>query len=382
VPEPPPVVAASAGVPTKRYHLIVDLPSFDLENRVMRRLPPVLPLLAAWGCALVRAQTPDSTLTFTTVDTRIETLWCTDRGCGPSRPETDPPPPPPVTRGVPFGPVSLWNDSHPKPAPVAFTASQNYTSPRDVIPLIASVRAANQSVILALTGGPLEQYTTDGTFDLAKWERRMDQYNTTPIRDAIAAGVADGTVLANSLIDEPENKKWGGVVTKPLVDSMAAYAKRYFPTLPMGPSHGPNGYYQWRPTERYRVVDYVRNQYNWWITKGDVAAWRDQVLAQAKLDGVGVAFSMNILDGGQPAPRDGTWTCPSGTSEGRGTRGPACRMTAAQIRDWGKALGPSGCALLMWRYDSEAMERPENVDAMRDVLAALAEVPRRACGRA
>src|SRR6478736_6756172 len=51
-------------------------------------------------------------------------------------------------------------------------------------------------------------------------------------------------------------------------------------------------------------------------------------------------------------------------------------------RDWGTALGPSGCALLMWRYDSEAMEWPENGDAMRDVLAALAEVPRRACGRA
>ena len=131
MPEPPPVVAALGGVPTKRHHLIVDLPSFDLENRIMRRLPPVLPLLAAWGCALVRAQTPDSTLTFTTHDD------------------------------------STW---------IHFTQGA---------------------------------YTTDGTFDLAKWERRMDQYNTTPIRDAIEAGVADGTVLANSLIDEPENKKWG-----------------------------------------------------------------------------------------------------------------------------------------------------------------------------
>ena len=110
-------------------------------------------------------------------------------------------------------------------------------------------------------------------------EGRIDQYNTGPIRAAIAAGVADGTVLGNSLMDEPEHRKWGGVMTKPLLDSMAAYARRYFPTLPMGPSHGPNGYYQWRPNERYRVVDYVLNQYNYWVTTatsppGATRCWR------------------------------------------------------------------------------------------------------------
>jgi hypothetical protein len=193
--------------------------------------------------------------------------------------------------------------------------------------------------------------------------------------------VADGTVIASSLMDEPENKKWGGVMTKPLIDSMAAYTKRYFPTLPVGPSHGPNGYYQWRPDEHYQVVDYVRNQYNWWVTKGDVEGWRDNVLKQAQHDGVAVAFSLNILDGGQTAPRDGGWSCPGGTSAGHGTRKPACRMTASQIRDWGKALGPHGCALLMWRYDADAMEREDNQEAMRDVAAALAKAPNPGCAR-
>jgi hypothetical protein len=247
--------------------------------------------------------------------------------------------------------------------------------------MIDNARAAKQSLILALTGGGAAEYSSDGAFDIAKWERRIDQYNTPAIRDAIAEGVADGTVLANALIDEPEHKKWGGNITKPLIDTMAAYAKRYFPTLPMGPSHGPNGYYQWRPNERYRVVDYVRNQYNWWVEKGNAAAWRDKVLAQAKLDGVAVAFSLNILDGGQTAPRDGSWACPAGTSAGRGTYEPACRMTASQIRDWGKLLGPAGCALLMWRYEPAAMERPDNQQAMRDVAAALAKAPRRSCAR-
>jgi hypothetical protein len=283
--------------------------------------------------------------------------------------------------GVPFGPFALWNDAQLKPTAVAFTASQNYSSPDKVVRLIANARDARQKVILVLTGGAPKQYSTNGAFDLAKWEARIDQYNTTPIRDAIAAGVADGTVLGNSLMDEPEHKNWGGVMTKPLLDTMAAYAKGYFPTLPMGPSHGPNGYYQWQPTERYRVVDYVLNQYNYWVTKGDVTSWRDKVLAQAKLDGVAVAFSMNIIDGGENAARDGAWNCSTGTSAGHGTHEPACRMTATQIRDWGKALGPAGCAMLMWRYDSLAMGRPDNQQAMRDVAAALAKVPQRGCTR-
>jgi hypothetical protein len=360
----------------------------------MRRLPAVLPLLAAWGgAAPLGAQTLDSIRTFSSthldstrfyytqvvfqprVDTLVDTLWCTDRGCGAD------PPAPEVRLGVPFGPVALWRGTRMNATAVAFTASQNYTSPEIVVSMIANARAAKHSLILALTGGATEQYSTDGKFDLGKWKRRMDQYNTAAIREAIAGGVADGTVLANSLMDEPEHKKWGGVMTKPLLDSMAAYAKRYFPTLPMGPSHGPNGYYQWRPTERYRVVDYVRNQYNWWVTKGDVAAWRDKVLAQAKLDGVGVAFSLNILDGGQPAPRDGAWSCPAGTSAGRGTQEPACRMTATQIQTWGTVVGAAGCALTMWRYDSVAMASADNQRAMGDVAGVLATTPARRCVR-
>lgn len=358
----------------------------------MRPVSAVLVLLAAHGGpALLPGQTPDSTRTFSSthidstriyytqvvyhpprVDTLIDTLWCTATGC------RDAPPP---VQGVPFGPIALWKGGEPQATPIAFTASQNYVSPDLVVPMITRARAAGQSLILALTGGATSQYTTNGAFDLAKWQRRVDQYNTGPIREAIAAGVADGTVIGNSLMDEPEHKHWGGVMTKPLLDTMAAYAKVYFPTLPMGPSSGPNGYYQWRPTERYRVVDYVRNQYNYWVTKGDVVGWRDKVLAQAKLDGVAVAFSINILDGGQTAPRDGLWACPAGTSAGRGTNEPACRMTATQIRDWGKALGPSACALMMWRYDSAAMTLPDNVQAMRELAVKLATVPRRSCTR-
>jgi hypothetical protein len=351
----------------------------------MRRLPAVLPLLAAWsGAAPLGGQTPDSIRTFSSthldstryyytqvvLQPRVDTLWCTDTGCGPQ-----------PRLGVPFGPVSLWQGTTPRETAVPFTGSQNYTSPKNAVTLIANARAAKQSLILALTGGGKAQYSSDGAFDLAKWERRIDEYNTPAIRDAIAEGVADGTVIANSLIDEPEHKNWGPGMSKALVDSMAAYAKRYFPTLPMGPSHGPEGYYGWRPNERYRVVDYVRNQYNWRMENGNIGAWRDKVLKQARLDGVAVAWSLNILDGGEQAPKDGSWSCPAGTSAGRGTYEPNCRMTASQIRDWGKLLGPSGCALMMWKYDETAMDRPDNQQAMADVAATLAKTPRRPCTR-
>lgn len=285
--------------------------------------------------------------------------------------------PPGPPHGVPFGPFGLWKHGQILSTPVDFTLSQNFTSPQNVISLIAGARAAGQKLILAMTGGAAPQYSSVGAFDLGKWQRRIEQYNTGPIRDAIAAGVADGTVLGNSLLDEPENKKWGGVMTKALVDSMAAYAKAYFPTLPMGVSHGPNGYYQWQPDQRYRVVDFVINQYAWWVTKGDVDAWKKDVLAQARRDGVGVAFSLNIINGGESGPRGTGWTC----AEGRGGHDPACRMTAAQIRDWGKALGPAGCAMLMWQYDGEAMGQEKNVEAMRDVASALAKAPARGCVR-
>lgn len=289
---------------------------------------------------------------------------------------------PAITRGVPFGPFDLWNNGTLAWGPGPFTASQNYTSPANLIPTILAARARGQHLVLALTGGAPSQYSTNGKFDLAKWKARIDQYNTAPLKAAVAAAVSDGTVLGNSLMDEPEHRNWGGVMTKPTLDSMAAYAKQVFPTLPMGPSHGPNGYYLWRPTERYRVVDYVLNQYNFWVTNGNIAAWRDKVLAQARLDGnIAVAFSINLIDGGQNAPRDGRWVCPAGTSDGRGNYDPACRMTAAQIRDWGLALGPAGCFMAMWELNDVTFAKAANLAAMAEVADSLARVPRRRCAR-
>lgn len=281
--------------------------------------------------------------------------------------------------GIPYGPFGLWNSyTGSSWAPVPFTASQNYTDPAGIVARIATARQLKQKLVLAMTGGAHSSYITDGRFDYAKWTARMDQYRTLEIKNAVAAGVADGTIVGNSVMDEPEFRSWGGVMTKPMIDEMARYVKAIFPTLAVGVNHGPDGYYLWRPAERYRVVDYVVNQYSWWITSGDIVAWRDKVLAQARLDGVTPAFSLNIINGGVQ-DRDGTWDC-IGTG-GLGLRSPNCRMNANQLRNWGITLGTSGCMLLMWTYDAAYMANTQNAQAFSDVAARLASTAGRSCKR-
>jgi len=262
---------------------------------------------------------------------------------------------------------------------VPFTGSIGNTDPTGLVTQLSSARQMGLHLVLFMTGGDHLNYITNGTFDLAKWKARMDQFNTATIKSAVAAGVKDGTIVGNSLMDEPEHKSWGGVMTKPLLDQMAAYAKAIFPTLPMGVNNGPTGYYQWRPTERYHVVDFVVNQYNWWVTTGDVTAWRDKVLAQAKLDGITPAFSLNILGGGVQ-DKDGVYDC-SGAGQGGTFAAPNCRMTAQQVRDWGRTLGVAGCVMLMWKYDGTFMTKSDNVQAFKDVAAQLAGTPSRSCSR-
>jgi hypothetical protein len=236
-------------------------------------------------------------------------------------------------------------------------------------------------LILVMAGGLSTEYTTNGQFDMTKWTNRMDTYNTDGIRNAVAAAVADGTVIANQLIDEPETRRWGGNITKATLDSMATYGHNMFPTLPMGLNHGPPGY-NWRSTERYNVVDYVLYQYNYYITSGDIGAWRSAVLDQAKLDGVTPMFSINVLDGGvQDRGKGKDYKCTGAGQAGKGTYAPNCRMTPTQVRDFGRAVATDGCFLMLWEYDATYMSEADNQDAFREIASLVASQPRRSCAR-
>lgn len=297
-------------------------------------------------------------------------------------PPTDAPTPDPAVgySGIPYGPVHLWaNPTQLKWGPGPFTLSLDnafFPNSKSLVQRIEAARRKRIRLVLAMTGGP-NSYSTDGKFDLVKWKARMNRLNTPAIRKAVADGVADGTIVANRLVDEPEHPKHGGALTKAMIDEMATYAKKIFPTLPMGIVHGAPGF-KWRSGERYKVLDWASVQYVWDYNRGNVEAWRDQVLSFARNNGVTPMFSVNLLNGGVRDTR-GAWDCPN--MGGKGTRTSYCRMTPDQVRTYGRTIGPSGCALLMWRYDDAFMSKAANQSAFKDVASLLKSKPRRSCQR-
>jgi len=287
-----------------------------------------------------------------------------------------------VISSVPYGPYHLMN-SYTTYAwgPAPFTASLNgNTGAGGVIKQIDAARAKKQKLMLSLTDGFRSHYQTNGQFDIAKWKGRMAPYNTTAIKAAIARGIADGTIIGNQVINEPNLTAWG-TITKATVDQLCRHVKSMFPTLPSGPVV----VHWWRPTESYRACDFIIDQYGWtqqsmgpgtYGGKGDVVSWRTAALAQAKKEGIAIAFSMNILGGGQKVPG-----CPLSTTGGPYGDGVHCRLTASQVRQFGVALGPYGCAMFMWKYEAAFWSKSANIQAFKDVAAKLATSPGRSCRR-
>jgi hypothetical protein len=282
--------------------------------------------------------------------------------------------------GIPFGPVALWNMNKLKWGPQPFTASQNYINADTLILQINAARSKGQRLMVAMTGGPSTRYTTNGQFSMTKWKAVMSTYNKSTLKTAVAAAVADGTIIGNQMIDEPETKRWGTNLTKATIDQMALYVKSIFPTLAVGVNHGPPGY-KWRTTEHYTKVDYALYQYNYYLTNGDVVSWRNTVLAQAKADGVRPALSLNILNGGKQDRTDAVYDCVGTGMGGLGKRYPNCKMTADQVRTFGKALAPYGCFMMMWEFDSTYMANTANQSAFKDIATLAASKPKPTCKR-
>ena len=276
--------------------------------------------------------------------------------------------------GVPYGPYGLWSSSTSlRSYRAPFTTSLNYTDPSGIIKQIAIARNNNQRLILAMTGGGHEAYKTNGRFDMYKWKRRMNLFNRTDIKAAVAKGVRDGYILMNNIMDEPNVKSWGGVMTKPKLDEMARYVKNIFPTLPVAVAV----VHTWRSSERYRVVDVIIPQYSWYM--GSVSTWKSNAIKAARANGTSVAFSLNLLNGG--IQNWSTGKCPSTTTGGYGTRYPTCRMTATQVREWSKLLGSGTCAMIMWRYDDLFMSKDANRKAFSAASSYLRSTSKRSCRR-
>jgi hypothetical protein len=276
--------------------------------------------------------------------------------------------------GMPFGPEGLWASyTTLKSSAVRFSASTNHTDALGIVRQINAARAMGQRLVLNMTGGGHARYKTNGRFSLAKWKAVMNTFNKRDIKAAVARGVADGTVILNSVMDEPNVPDWGGVMTKPLLDQMARYVKAMFPTLPVGVALR----IDWRQQEKFRVMDAYITQYSAW--KGAPSDFRNKVLTNARSQGMQVVFALNVLDGGIVNWK--TKACPTPLTGGRGTYSPACRMSASQVRDWGRVLGPAGCGLIVWKFDRTFMSKAANIQAFRDVASTLGRTPGRSCRR-
>lgn len=283
--------------------------------------------------------------------------------------------------GIPFGPAQLPLSAS---AAAPFSLTITGTTASTIVGDLREARESKVRLVLNMTGGAHTLYMTDGAFDRSKWLARMDTYNTAEIRKAVSDAVADGTIVGESVMDEPhvsgggDGNSWGpaGTMTKARVDSLCGYVKAMFPTLPVGVVHNHRSF---EPTKSYRVCEFLVDAYS--SRFGSVTEFRDAGLALGQRDGHAILFSMNVLNGGIQAARDGLWNCPLTTTGGRGTYDPNCRMTPQQIRDYGLVLGPAGCGMLMWRYNSSFMSDPANQQAFKDVASRLATLPAKACRR-
>ncbi len=224
-----------------------------------------------------------------------------------------------------------------------------------------------------MTGGSHDLYLTNGVFDMAKWRARMDTYNTSTLKAAVAQAVIDGTLLGNSVMDEPANVSWGsaGTLTKARIDSMCGYVKTIFPTLPVGVVHTPLIF---EPSKSYRVCDFTVVQYRWAHSDGDVRVVRDTALWMARRDHMGVAFSLNVLHGGVPST-----TCTK--YAGDNAAGTLCPMTPQQIDSYGKYFGSAGCWLQMWMQDNVMFPLAAYQTAFKSVADSLRKVTPRVCRR-
>ena len=304
-------------------------------------------------------------------DTAEITLAATSGGGTPVPSPTPEPTPVPTGTGIPMGLSGLLSNGLGRS--YYNMSLDGYTADRIVLQL-ADARAKKLHVLMNMTGGRHSNYMTDGVFDMAKWKAKMDSYNTPSIKAAIAQAVADGTIIGNSVMDEPANTtqttSWGpeGTMTKARVDGMCRYVKEMFPTLTVGVVHD---HRLLEPEKGYQYCDFILSQYR--LSKGDVRSFRDGGLAYARRTGIAIAFSLNILHGGTPGTDCDKW--------GDDPNGRLCPMSPEQVREFGLTLGTAGCALNMWRYEKEYFDKPEIQRALQEVGATLARLPGKSCRR-
>lgn len=290
-----------------------------------------------------------------------------------SPPVPPPPPPPgapPTHQGIPFGP-SLFTQGNssqllvpPSALNTAFSALNTDAHGEVLIGQLEAARQAGDRVLLSFAGGP-EHYKDDrtGAFSLEKWKRKVDQFKGYDL----SSFIADGTLIGNFILDEPNDpKNWNDhTVSLADIEAMAEYSKEIWPDLPAVIRGWPDylkGY-------NYRHLDATWIQYH--SRFGDLDTWLEKNMRGARELGLAVILGLNVVAGG-------------GSGGLPGYHNDKFAMTASQLRSWGATLldQPDICAFFMFRYNADYFARPEIQAAMTELSEKAARLPIRACRRA
>ncbi|MEO7237072.1 MAG: hypothetical protein ABIZ96_00495 [Gemmatimonadales bacterium] len=230
------------------------------------------------------------------------------------------------------------------------------TTTSGFLQVLPGVKAKGARLIIKLTGGNADKVkNADGTFSLTKWKALLDTYKSST--GSFAPYIADGTIIAHYLIDEPNMAhRWGGKqVPQATIEAMAKYSKQIFPKMLTVVRVVPT----WLASApvTYTYLDAGWGQYT--AVKGDVTRWVTTEVNAAKSKGLGLVVSLNVLNGG------------NGSSNIRGSESGKYSMSATELRTYGSALlnQSYSCAFYQWQYNSSYFGRSDIKTAMGELSA-------------
>jgi hypothetical protein len=246
-----------------------------------------------------------------------------------------------------------------------------------IIEDLEMVRAAEGSVVISFMSKKRTHQNPDETLNLEMWKANIDAFAGFDLESY----VADGTILAHYMTDEPKSRgSWGGeVIPNDELDEMARYSKSIWPTMPTTLRVSPSklarhagGYDVPLPEWEWQYLDVGWAQYS--ARFGPVTDYAAVEVAEARRQGLGLIFGLNVIDGGDgssgvPGVRSGKWS-----------------MSAQELREYVTALigTNAACGFFMWRYDWNDyvyFERPEINEAVTELAHMAADRTPAACVR-
>jgi hypothetical protein len=253
--------------------------------------------------------------------------------------------------GIPIGlfaqPLSAYG--------ARYDGGHRNTPPASLLSDLETIRSQGGKVVLMFAGSQVNYKDADGHFSLSMWESRVDRYRGVDF----SSYVADGTVIAHYLLDEPNDPaNWNNqLVSGATVEAMAEYSKQIWPDLPtvvrVEPAYLAQGNVQ------YRYLDAAWAQYVY--RKGEVHTYASQNVADAQALGLQLIVGLNLLTGSPDK----------------------LALSSQQVLDWGSVLLGSSypCAFISYQYNATYLAGAGIGDAM-DALRELAQNRgSKSCGR-